>query len=44
VIAGLAAAKADIATIETDIRMRALAALADEGLLPVRERMAEPTP
>jgi small conductance mechanosensitive channel len=43
-IGGFAAASADIASIATDIRNRALAALADEGLLPVRDRMAERAP
>jgi small-conductance mechanosensitive channel len=42
-IGGFASANADIARIATDIRKRALTALADEGLLLVPERIADLT-
>jgi hypothetical protein len=42
-IEGFAPADADIPRIATDIRKRALAALAEEELLPVRGRVAERT-
>jgi small-conductance mechanosensitive channel len=42
-IAGFAPANADVASIATEIRKRALAGLAEEELLPAQGRVAEPT-